>query len=102
MFTNTGCSSGDTGIEITNPAAYPAYSEGVPASIARHGGRFLVRGGAAERLEGDWQPGRLVVIEFPSLDALHAWYRSPEYQELAERRRAASRGSLVAVEGASG
>lgn len=89
-------------VEVDDPDAYTGYSAGVPASVARHGGRFVVRGGAVDPLEGDWRPKRLVVIEFPDMAALRAWWDSDEYQELAAIRRAASRGSLVAVEGYSG
>jgi uncharacterized protein (DUF1330 family) len=86
-------------VEVADPDAYAGYTARVPDSIARHGGRFLVRGGAVEQLEGEWRPGRLVVIEFPDMDALKAWWDSDEYAELAALRRAASRGSLVAADG---
>jgi uncharacterized protein (DUF1330 family) len=89
-------------VEVTDPDAYGGYTAGVPASIARFGGRFLVRGGEAERLEGDWEPARVVVIEFPDRAALRAWWDSEEYRQLAELRRAASRGSLLAVDGFAG
>jgi uncharacterized protein (DUF1330 family) len=67
--------------------------------VERHGGRFIVRGGAHETLEGPWRPGRLVIIEFPTMAALTGWYGSPEYQRLIALRQGASRGSLLAVEG---
>jgi uncharacterized protein (DUF1330 family) len=87
-------------VEVLDPEPYAAqYSAFVADCVARHGGRFLVRGGDVVPLEGDWRPGRLVVIEFPDLDALHAWYDSDEYRALAEVRRAHSRGSLVAATG---
>ena len=87
-------------VEIADPESYKAYSARVPESIARHGGRFLARGGAVEHLEGDWQPQRLVVIEFPDLAAVRAWYDSEEYRELVPIRQGASRrGALAAVEG---
>ena len=87
-------------VEVTEPEPYAArYSAFVADSVARHGGRFLVRGGEAVTLEGEWRPGRLVVIEFPDLAAVHAWYESDEYRALGEVRRAYSRGSLVAAAG---
>src|SRR4051812_34369249 len=89
-------------VEVEDADAYAGYTARVPESIARHGGRFLVRGGAAEPLEGEWRPGRLVVIEFPDMATLKAWWGSDEYRELAALRRAASRGSLLAIEGAAG
>ena len=72
------------------------------ASLEPFGGRFLVRGGDWEPLEGDWRPGRLVVIEFPSVERARAWYESAEYSELKTLRQRASRGSLLVVEGWEG
>lgn len=85
---------------IHDPAAYETYRPLAGASIAAHGGRFIVRGGEAERFEGDGPAGRNVVVEFPSLAAAKAWYNSPEYQEVLRIRLGASTGSLVIVEGA--
>jgi len=85
---------------IHDPAAYETYRPLAGASIAAHGGRFIVRGGEAERLEGEGPAGRNVVVEFPSVAAAKAWYNSPEYQEALKIRLAASIGSLVIVEGA--
>jgi uncharacterized protein (DUF1330 family) len=71
----------------------------VPATIAQYGGKFLVRGGAAETLEGSWSPKRLVVLEFPSVEQARAWYSSDAYAEaLAFRDRALER-RLTLVEG---
>lgn len=86
--------------EIHDPESYEAYRPLAAATVAAHGGRFIVRGGPAQRLEGEGPAGRSVVIEFPSLEAAIAWYHSPEYQAALEIRLAASRGSLVIVEGA--
>ena len=63
------------------------------------GGRFLVRGGELAVLEGDWQPSRLVVVEFESLEAAKRWYSSPEYQEAKKLREGAASLRMVAVEG---
>ena len=87
-------------IEVTDQAAYDEYGKGVRATIAAHGGRFLVRGGAVEVLEGDFIPKRVVVLEFPDAEAARRWYRSPEYQPLLALRKRASRASLYVVEGA--
>ena len=87
-------------IEVTDQAAYDEYRKGVQATIAAHGGRFLVRGGAVEVLEGDVIPKRVVVLEFPDADAALRWYRSPEYQPLLALRKRASLASLYVVEGA--
>ena len=85
---------------IHDPAAYETYRPLAGATVAAHGGRFIVRGGAAERMEGEGAAGRNVVIEFPSLAAARAWYASPEYQEALQIRLTASTGSLIIVEGA--
>jgi uncharacterized protein (DUF1330 family) len=86
-------------IEVTDKDRYDEYRRQVAATIEQYGGRFLVRGGALRTLEGDWQPGRLVVLEFPSTEALQNWYGSAEYGPLITLRQSASTGSLVAVEG---
>ncbi|MHB8493111.1 MAG: DUF1330 domain-containing protein [Casimicrobiaceae bacterium] len=87
-------------IEVTDQAAYDEYRKGVPATTAAHGGRFLVRGGAVEVLEGDFVPRRVVVLEFPDAGALKRWYRSPEYRPLLALRKRAATGSVYMVEGA--
>ena len=89
-------------IEVTDPEGYRPYTELVPASIALYGGRFLVRGGATEVLEGDWPARRRVIIEFPSTDAARAWWDSPEYARAKAMRRAASNGRLILLEGFDG
>jgi uncharacterized protein (DUF1330 family) len=89
-------------IDITDPEGYKAYTSIVPATIAQYGGRFLVRGGAAEVLEGDWPPLRRVLLEFPSTEAARAWWDSPEYAKPKALRRAASRGRLILLEGFDG
>ena len=86
-------------LHVEDPDAYAPYREPAAASIAAHGGRYLVRGGAHEVLEGDWDVDRLVVLEFPSMEQARAWYSSPEYQEVAPIRHAASRGPGVLIEG---
>ena len=86
-------------ITVTDPDQYATYRAGTPAAIARHGGRFLVRGGTIHPLEGALDLDRLVVIEFPSLDAAQTFYRSPEYEPLRQLREAATRSDLAIVEG---
>jgi uncharacterized protein (DUF1330 family) len=87
-------------IEVTDPSAYDEYRRQVLATIEKFGGRFAVRGGAVEPLEGGWAPKRVVVVEFPTLEQARKWYRSPEYAPLIKLRQKASRGKLVLVEGA--
>ena len=86
-------------VEVTDPAAYEEYRRRVPAIIAAHGGRYLARGGASQRLEGDSGAHRLVIVEFPDMARLQAFYASPEYRPLIAMRQRASRSSLMAVEG---
>ncbi len=88
-------------IEITHPADFEAYRSLVPAVIAAYGGRYLVRGGAVERLEGDAPAGRLVILEFPDMAQLKAFYGSVEYRPLLALRERAARTNLLAVEGVS-
>ena len=86
-------------VDIADPETYKQYTAHTPDSIAAHGGRFIARGGRCEVLEGEWEPGRVVVIEFPSMDAALGWYRSDDYQELAKIRQAASTAKILVVEG---
>jgi uncharacterized protein (DUF1330 family) len=87
-------------IDVTNPEVYEKYRPLANESITRHGGRFVVRGGKADVLEGEWSP-RIVVIEFESLDAVRAWYDSDDYQAAAAVRHESSQGRIIAVEGAA-
>lgn len=89
-------------MRITDPGAFEAYRRDVPAIIAAYGGRYLVRGGAAELMEGDPPPERLVLLEFPTTERLRAFYDAPEYQALKALRQGASIGRLIAVEGLAG
>jgi len=86
-------------VEVTDPERYREYMKLTPAAIAQYGGRFLVRGGEAVTLEGDEQPGRLVLVEFPSLERARAFYDSPEYQAAKKLREGAANGHFVAVAG---
>jgi uncharacterized protein (DUF1330 family) len=87
-------------IEVTDQAIYDDYRKQVLATIEKYNGRFLVRGGKSETLEGGWAPKRLIVLEFPSMEQATKWYRSPEYAPLITLRQRGARGRLVAVEGA--
>ena len=86
-------------VAIRDPQRYEDYKQKVPALIERHGGEYLVRGGAHEVLEGTWQPSRLVLFRFPSRDAIKAFLADPEYQPLAAVRHSIADSSLVAVDG---
>jgi uncharacterized protein (DUF1330 family) len=86
-------------IEVTDQKIYEEYRRKVLSTVEMYGGRFLVRGGRAEALEGA-SLARVVVLEFPSYDQAAKWYRSGEYAPLAKLRQTASRGHLILVEGA--
>jgi uncharacterized protein (DUF1330 family) len=87
-------------VTVKNPDVYAEYRSQVLATVTEYGGRFVVRGGACEVVEGDWRPGRVVVLEFPDMAAAKTWYASPEYAPLAKLRQSASTGSLLLIEGA--
>lgn len=88
-------------IEVTDPAAYEEYKKLSLPAVEKHGGRFVVRGGATEVLEGDRRPNRIVVLEFPSVEAARTWYDSPDYVEARRVREGAAQGSFILVEGAA-
>jgi len=86
-------------IDVTEPEQFGRYRELSTVAAARYGGRFLVRGGSTDVLEGDRQPARVVIVEFDSVEAARRWYDSPEYREARAVRQAASTSSFVLVEG---
>ena len=86
-------------VEVTNAEAYEQYKLLAPPAIARYGGRYLARGGKAVVLEGDAQPHRVVVLEFPSLEVAQAFYDSPEYRAAREVREGGCNMKMIAVEG---
>ncbi len=86
-------------VTIKDPDRYPDYVRQVPPTLEPYGGRFLVRGGSVETVEGDWSPRRLVVIEFPSREQARAWYDSPEYAPARSLRWETADARLLIVEG---
>lgn len=86
-------------IEITDPVRYEDYRKMVPATLAAYGGRFVIRGGASQTLEGDWHPKRLITIEFESVARALEWYHSAEYRPARELRQATSNSRVILVEG---
>ena len=86
-------------VTVTDPAVMEEYRKQVPATLAKYGGRFIVRGGAHQTVEGDWKPNRLVVLEFPSIEQAKRWYDSEEYREPKAMRLRAGCANLVMVEG---
>lgn len=86
-------------VDVHDPDAYASYRALSTRAVEQYGGRFVARGGEAVLLEGEPAPGRLVVLEFPDLDAARRWYDSPEYVEARAVRQSAATARLVAVEG---
>ncbi len=86
-------------IEIFDPEGYERYKRYVPEIVERYGGRYLVRGGVAETLEGDWEPHRIVILEFPSMEALRRFYEAHDFADLKAQRMACSHSRMIAVEG---
>ncbi len=86
-------------VEVTDPRALEEYQRLVRATVARHGGRYVLVGGVVEIVEGDWRPTFPVLIEFPSLEHARRWYGSDEYRGLGELRRSATNGNAVFMHG---
>ncbi len=86
-------------IDVHDPVLYEQYRARVPAIIAAHGGRYLVRGGVTQVLEGDGKVSRQVILEFPDMAALQGFYDSPDYAAAKALRQRAATGTLVAIEG---
>ena len=89
-------------LTVTDPVAFEAYRAAVPEVISRFGGRYLVRGGGVETLEGEWRIPRIVIIAFESMAKAKQFYGSPDYQEILPLRLAAATGDVVLVEGVPG
>jgi uncharacterized protein (DUF1330 family) len=85
--------------DIDDRQQYERYKAASPDAVHSGGGSFLVRGGELAVLEGDWDPSRLVILEFPDLDAVKRWYDSPEYVEARKLREGAANLRMVAVQG---
>jgi uncharacterized protein (DUF1330 family) len=86
-------------VDVKNAEAYESYKHSAAASIAQYGGRYLVRGGTHEVLEGAWHPTRLVILEFPSVDAAKRWYASAEYGAVKPIRLEHAVSDMVLVDG---
>ena len=88
-------------VDVTDAAAFEEYRREVPETERHYGGRYLGRGGDTKVLEGDWEPHRLVIIEFPGMASLMAWYNSPEYAPLKALRLTCAKTRIIALEGVS-
>ena len=85
--------------KISDAALFEDYMSKVVPMIERFGGRYLTKAGSHEILEGDWQPNRVVIIEFPDIASIKAWYWAPEYQPLIALRRSAATDVMIVLEG---
>lgn len=86
-------------IEITDPVLYEDYKARAAPTVSDYGGRYVVRGGKTETLEGEWRPGRFVMLEFPSLAKAKEWWACAEYQDVMKIRHASARTKMIVVEG---
>ena len=87
-------------VEVTDPQGFEEYRQLVPVSIEKYGGRYVVRGGQTDTLEGQWQPKRLVILQFDSVERAKQWWASDEYREAKALRQRTAISNLVIVEGA--
>jgi uncharacterized protein (DUF1330 family) len=86
-------------LDVLDNEKFDVYRQQVPATIEKYGGRYIVRGGKVETLEGNWRPKRFVVLEFPSAERAKAWWESVEYAEPKALRQACAASNLILVEG---
>ncbi len=86
-------------VTVTDPIRYEEYKKLTPSSLHSFEGNFIVRGGPAEMLEGDGHPGRIVVLEFPSIEKAKAWWSSDAYSAAKALRQSASITKMIIVEG---
>ena len=86
-------------IDVKDPVRYEDYKKMSPISIQKYGGRFIARGGKVEVLEGTWQPKRMVLLEFPSVERAKEWWASQDYADAKQLRQATSTGDMIVIEG---
>jgi len=86
-------------VEVFDSEKFEVYRQLVLPTIAAHGGRYLARGGTVQTLEGEWQPKRLVIVEFPTAAQAKAWWESGEYEPVKALRHASARTRMIVVEG---
>ena len=85
--------------EVLEPERYAEYVSKARTIVESHGGRYLAQGGAITPIAGDWNPQRIVIIEFPSMDQFRTCFASKEYGEISHLREGSMRGRVIAVEG---
>ena len=87
--------------EVTDPEKLEQYRSGVLATVQKYGGQYVVIGGKCDIVEGNWRPTFPVLMEFPSLEAAHSWYNSPEYAPLKALRQSGTKNNAVFMESES-
>lgn len=86
-------------IEVTDPVGYEEYKKQAAATVGQYGGKYIVRGGACETIEGDWKPKRIVLLQFDNMEGAKAWLNSPEYVEPRKHRHRTAKTRMILVEG---
>ena len=86
-------------IDIVDPTGYEEYKKRAGATVEKHGGKYIVRGGAVETLEGNWKPNRIVVLKFDSVRRAKEWLNCEEYREPRNMRHRTARTKMIVVEG---
>lgn len=86
-------------IRVADPVRFEEYKRLAAASIAQYGGKYIARGGKSAKLEGEWTPNRLVILQFESYERVKQWYDSPEYRPAMELRRTIASSNLVLLDG---
>lgn len=84
-------------LDVIDPDAYRGYTAAVPASLTAFGGRFVVRGGRYETLEGEWSPQHIGIFEFPTYEQAKSWHESPDYQAILPIRLQNSRANFLTI-----
>ena len=86
-------------IDIVDPVGYEQYKNLAGATVERYGGKYIVRGGKSEVLEGNWSPKRVVILQFDSIERAKAWLNCEEYREPRKMRHRTARTNMIVVEG---
>ena len=86
-------------IEVTDPVGYEEYKKQAAATVHKYGGKYIVRGGTTEVLEGNWKPKRIVILEFPTMERAKEWLNCEEYREPRKKRHATAKTNMLVIEG---
>jgi uncharacterized protein (DUF1330 family) len=86
-------------IEITDPIGYDEYKKHASATVHQYGGKYIVRGGKTDVLEGDWKPKRIVILEFPTMERAKEWLNCEEYREPRKLRHKTAKTNMIVVQG---